>query len=72
MKRNERRDMSDTMKDVLRYLRERLGESSAYVSYGTIAKEVGKSRHAVAFAVERLKGEGKLRVYDGELMVVGE
>lgn len=72
MTKMERREMSGTMIDVLRFLRERLGDSSAYVSYGTIAKEIGKSRHAVAYAVERLKVEGKLRVYDGELMVVGE
>lgn len=72
MTSKERREMSGTMIEVLRYLRERLGDSSAYVSYGTIAKKVGKSRHAVAYAVERLKSQGKLRVLDGELMVVGE
>lgn len=72
MTNKERREMSGTMIEVLRYLREKLGDSSAYVSYGTIAKEVGKSRHAVAYAVERLKGQGKLRVLDGELMLVGE
>ena len=66
MTSKERREMSGTMIEVLRYLRERLGDSSAYVSYGTIAKELGKSRHAVSYAVERLKSQGKLRVFDGE------
>ena len=68
----ERRDMSDTMIRVMHFLRAELGDSSKYVSYAKIAKEVGKSRHAVAYAVERLKKEGKLRVYDGELMIVGD
>ena len=72
MTSKERREMSGTMIEVLRYLRMCLGGSSAYVSYGAIAKNVGKSRHAVAYAVERLKSQGKLRVCDGELMVVGE
>ena len=70
MTNGETREMSTTMKNVLRYLKELLGDKAEYVSYGTIAKAVGKSRHAVSYAIERLKIEGKLRVYDGKLSVV--
>lgn len=65
----ELRTKSDTQKQVLLYLREELGERSAYVSYGKIAKAIGKSRHAVAYAIEKLRLEGEIEIRDGELSV---
>ena len=66
----ENREKGKTRMDVLKYLSDLLGDREEYVSYGKIAKAIGKSRHAVAYAVERLRAEGKLRIFDGKLSVV--
>ena len=70
MKKGEMAAMSDTMKDVMIYLKGRIGSKSEYVSYGEIARTVGKSRHAVAYAIERLKRTCELGVDDGKLYIV--
>lgn len=62
--------MSDTMSDIMTYLRERIGTGSEYVPYGEIAKKVNKSRHAVAYAIERLRARRVLGVEDGKLYIV--
>ena len=73
MTRNERIKMNDTMNDVLEYLTKTrpIGADGEYVSYGEISRHVGKSRHAVAYAIERLRLLGKLAIYDNKLHVVG-
>jgi biotin operon repressor len=58
------------MKDVMIYLKGRLGCRSEYVSYAEIARTVGKSRHAVAYAIERLKRTYELGVEHGKLYIV--
>lgn len=71
--RAERIKMNETMDDVLKYLTETrpIGADGAYVSYGEISKKIGKSRHAVAYAVERLRLMGKIAIWDNKLHIVG-
>lgn len=72
MTQQERIKMSETMKEILRYLTEerKISPDGEYVSYGEIAKRIKKSRHAVAFGIERLRKEGKIRIFDNKLHVV--
>lgn len=62
--------MNDTMSDIMAYLRKRIGAERKYVPYGEIAREVKKSRHAVAYAIERLRAQRVLGVDDGKLYIV--
>ena len=66
----EKITMNDTMSDVMAYLRKRIGTGSEYVPYGEIAKEVKKSRHAVAYAIERLRRQRTLGVDEGKLYIM--
>ena len=73
MKKGEMIDMGATTKAVWKYLTEVLGTDGegAFVSYTKIRKAVGKkSRHSIAYAVERLRARGKVRILDGKLYVV--
>ena len=70
MKYGEMIEMNATMTDIMAYLQERLGTERAYVPYGEIAKKVNKSRHAVAYAIERLRRQRALAVEDGKLYIV--
>ena len=72
MRQIERIKMSETMTEILRYLTEekKVPPEGLYVSYGEIAKRIKKSRHAVAFGIERLRKEGKIQIYDNKLHVV--
>lgn len=73
MRKGERVTMNDTMQQVMDYLTKTrpVGEDGAYVSYGEISKSIGKSRHAVAYAIEKLRMTGKLAIWDNKLHVLG-
>ena len=73
MRRRERITMNETMQQVMQYLTETrpVGDDGAYVSYGEISKAIGKSRHAVAYAIEKLRIVGKLAIWDNKLHLLG-
>ena len=71
MKNGEMIDMTGTMHKVWKYLTENVGDEGKFVSYSDIKKAVGKrSRHAIAYAVEKLRRYGKVQIYDGKLHVL--
>lgn len=78
MKKSEYREESETMKAVMKYLTEirPLSDEGEYVAYADIAagieKTLGlrKSRHAIAFAIERLCKLGKMAMYDKKLHIL--
>ena len=71
MKQGEIRDMNATMQGVWKYLTEHITDEGAYISYSIIRDAVGKrSRHAIAYAVERLRARGKIRIYDRKIYVL--
>lgn len=71
MKSGERRDMNATYNGVWKYLTENVPEDGRYISYLTIGAAVGKkSRHAVAYAVEKLCMQDKIRIYDRKIFVL--
>ena len=70
MRYGEMMEMNATMTDIMAYLQERLGTERAYVPYGEIARKINKSRHAVAYAIERLRRQRALAVDDGKLYIV--
>ena len=71
MKSGERRDMNATYNGVWKYLTEHVPEDGIYISYLTIGAAVGKkSRHAVAYAVEKLCSQDKIRIYDRKIFVL--
>lgn len=72
MKSGERITMSATIKGVWKYLSDNVPEDGRYISYATIRDVVGKSRHAVAYAVEKLLRLGKIRIYDRKIYVLEE
>lgn len=79
MRKNENIRPSETMNAVMQYLTEirPLKEDGEYIPYGEIAvgiKEklgLDRSRHAIAYAIERLRKIGKLAIYDNKLHLVG-
>ena len=70
MRYGEMMEMNATMTDIMAYLQERLGKKREYVPYGEIARKIKKSRHAVAYAIERLRRNRALGVDDGKLFIV--
>ena len=71
MKNGEIRDMNATMQSVWQYLTEHVEEEVSFISYLVIRDAVGKrSRHAIAYAVEKLRRSGKIRIYDRKIHVV--
>ena len=78
MKKGERATMSWTMDAVLEYLTKTrpIRSEGEYVGYAEIVegiektKGIRRSRHAVAFAVERLCKIGKLGMWDNKLHVI--
>ena len=70
MKSGEMKTMSATIKGVWKYLSENVPEDGRYIPYSTIRDAVGKrSRHAIAYAVEKLIRMGKIRIYDSKIYV---
>lgn len=72
MKSGEMRTMNATIKGVWKYLTENVPKDGRYISYATIRDVVGRSRHAVAYAVEKLMRMGKIRIYDGKIFILEE
>ena len=73
MKSGERTTMNATLKGVWKYLTENIPEDGAYVSYLTIGNAVGKkSRHAVAYAIEKLLRQEIIRISDRKIFVLEE
>ena len=73
MKSGEMKTMSATLKGVWKYLSENVPEAGRYIPYSTIRDAVGKrSRHAIAYAVEKLIRLGKIRIYDGKIFILEE
>lgn len=79
MKKGEMINMNQTMEDVMEYLTKTrpmsLGgpireDEGKFVSYAEISKVIGKSRHAVAYAVEKLCRLRKLWMSDRKLYIV--
>ena len=70
MKSGEMRTMSATVKGVWKYLSDNVPEDGRYIPYSTIRDVVGRSRHAVAYAVEKLIRMGKIRIYDEKIHVL--
>lgn len=70
MKSGEIITMNATIKGVWKYLSDNVPEDGRYISYATIRDVVGKSRHAVAYAVEKLLRLGKIRIYDRKIYVL--
>lgn len=70
MKSGEIITMNATIKGVWKYLSENVPEGGRYISYATMRDVVGKSRHAVAYAVEKLLRLGKIRIYDRKIYVL--
>ena len=70
MKSGEMRTMSATVKGVWKYLSDNVPEDGRYIPYSTIRDVVGRSRHAVAYAVEKLRRIGKIQIYDNKIFVV--
>ena len=73
MKNGELIDMNNTMRDVWRYLTERVEEDGSFIPYNEIRDAVGKkSRHAISYAVERLRKHGKISIYDRKIYILEE
>ena len=73
MKNGELIDMNNTMRDVWRYLTEHVEEEGTFIPYNVIREAVGKkSRHAIAYAVERLRKCGKISIFDRKIYVLEE
>ena len=72
MKSGEMITMNATIKGVWKYLTENVPEDGRYISYATIRDIVGRSRHAVAYAVEKLIRMGKIRIYDKKIFILEE
>jgi len=72
MKSGEMREMNATLKGVWKYLSDNVPEDGRYVSYATIRGVVKRSRHAVAYAVEKLIRQGKIRIYDRKIYILEE
>ena len=72
MKQSEVRDMNATMQGVWQYLTENITtDEGAFIPYSVIRDAVGKrSRHAIAYAVERLRARGKIGIYDRKIYVL--
>ena len=71
MKNEEKRDMGTTMRRVWEHLSAILGDGEGrYVSYNKIAKEIGRSRHAISYSIERLRARGVLRILDGKMYLL--
>lgn len=72
MKQGEMRDMNATMQGVWKYLTENIKtDEGAYISYSIIRDAVGKrSRHAIAYAVERLRARGKIGIYENKIHIL--
>lgn len=70
MRSGERRDMNATYNGVWKYLTEQVPDDGKYISYLTIGAAVQKSRHAVAYAVEKLYRQQKVRIYDRKIYVL--
>lgn len=60
-------ELNKTMNKVMKYLFEELKEGAKFVSYGKIAKKIGKSRHSVKYSIDRLRRMDMLRIIDGKL-----
>lgn len=79
MKKGEQTTMSWTMDAVFEYLTKTrpIRTEGEYVGYAEIVNGIEKatgirrSRHAVAFAIERLCKIGKLGIWDNKLHVIG-
>lgn len=80
MRKREYVKTSETMDAIMRYLTEirPLKDDGEYIPYGELAagikEKIGldRSRHAIAYAIERLRKLGKIAVYDNKLhLVVG-
>ena len=52
------------------YLRDELAAGERYISYAVIGEKVGRSRHTVTYAVNRLIRMGMLHINDGKLALV--
>lgn len=60
-------EMNSTMRRIMEYLEEELRDGAKFISYTKIGKEVRKSRHTVAYSIEKLKLMGKITIIDGKL-----
>ena len=71
MKNGEMREMNATMQSVWKYLTEHVAADGSFISYAVIRDAVGKrSRHAIAYAVERLRKRGKIQIFDNKIHII--
>lgn len=63
--------LDETSLRVLEKLHEELGQEAGRVSYTKIANELGYTRNAVKYAIERMIQRGTVECKDGKLSVKG-
>lgn len=63
-------ELETTAQRVYRYLRETIKDEPRFVNYSEIAEEVGRTRSAVSYAVNKLIKAGKIAVKGGKLAVI--
>lgn len=71
-KQSKYKELSPALQNVMDYLDEALAKGSRYISYTDIGKALEKkrSKHAVAYAINRLRQLGYVRVRDGKLSLI--
>lgn len=69
MKPSKYDNLETTAQRVYKYLSETIGNTPRFVRYSEIAKETGRTRSAVAYAVGVLIRADKIEIRDGKIVV---